>query len=622
MRELINLRHLDNHGCIRLTHMPHGMGKLTSLQTLPLFVVGNDTSRWLRNHKVGSLTELESLDQQRGSLCIRNLQNVRDVKLESTRKFLVKKKNLESLRLEWEQSDQNRGGEGDKWVMEGLQPNPQLKELFITGYGAKEFPSWMMNDDHELASRLPNLIKIEIGSCLECNVLPPFSQLPSLKSLKLSNMTELVEFKESSSATPVLFPSLESLRLNNMSKLKELWRMDLPAEQGSSFPCLSELYIYGCYDLASLHLPPPLSKLEIHNCNKLASLKLPSSSSLSKLEIGTCSNLESLKLSSSSSLLELKICNCSNLESLELPPSSSLSKLEIQACPLLESFKMAPLPSLGTMHLFSVGYDVIQQIKFVGAPLLKCLSIGRIDRMISLPKEALQHFSGLEKLHIYECSQLESLELPSFHALSKLKIEYCPPLASLELPSFPSLSELEIKYLPLLASLELPSFPSLSELEIQDCPLLVSFKVAQLPSLGKLNLFSVGCDVIQQIKFVVAPSLKCLSIWRIDRMISLPKEVLQHFSGLENLRINDCPDLQSLELPSFHALSKLKIEDCPNLASFNVASLTRLQELRLRKVRAEVLRQLIPAFSSLKLLYIWGIDGEISVLDFLYWLNL
>ena len=85
-----------------------------------------------------------------------------------------KKKNLESLGLEWGGSEQNRVGEGDKLVMEGLQPNPQLKELFISGYGAKEFPNWMMND-HELASRLSNLIKIEIRFCSECNVLPPFS---------------------------------------------------------------------------------------------------------------------------------------------------------------------------------------------------------------------------------------------------------------------------------------------------------------------------------------------------------------------------------------------------------------------------------------------------------------
>ena len=100
----------------------------------------------------------------------------------------------------------------------------------------------------------------------------PISQLPSLKSLKLSEMDELVEFKESSSGTLVLFPSLESLELNGMSKLKELWRMDLLAEQGSSFPCLSELYIRGCFDLASMHLPPSLSRLEIFNCNNFGIL--------------------------------------------------------------------------------------------------------------------------------------------------------------------------------------------------------------------------------------------------------------------------------------------------------------------------------------------------------------
>ena len=89
----------------------------------------------------------------------------------------IKKKTIESLRLEWKIKYQNRVGEGDKWVMEGLQPNPQLKDLFIIGYGAKQFPNWMMND-HELASRILNLIKIEIWFCLECNVLPPHFPTP------------------------------------------------------------------------------------------------------------------------------------------------------------------------------------------------------------------------------------------------------------------------------------------------------------------------------------------------------------------------------------------------------------------------------------------------------------
>ena len=467
MRELINLRHLGNYGCDDLTHMPRGMGKLTSLHSLPLFVIGNGIGR-LRNHKVGRLSELESLDQLRGKLHIKDLQNVRDVELVSRRKILEKKEFIESLRLEWRESDPSRVGKGDKWVMEGLQPNRQLKKLFIKGYGATVFPSWMMND-YELASRLPNLIKIQIKSCSECNVLPPFSQLPSLKSLKLSKMEELVEFKESSSARRVLFPSLESLRFNNMSKLKELWRMDLLADQGSSFPCLSNLYIYECCDLASLHLPPSLSKLEIRNCNKLASLELPSSSSLSKLEIRNCNKLASLELPSSSSLSKLEIRNCSNLASLKLPSSSSLSELEIN-----------------------------------------------------------------------DCSNLASLELPSFDALSKLKIEYCPNLAS--------------------------------------------FNVASLTRLEELRLRNVRAEVLRQL-MLASSSLKHLYIWGIDGEISVPEEQLQPLSTLESLYIWNCSCLEILRhwMSSPSSLRALAICRCPELTSLpkEIYSLKKLKTLYL-----------------------------------------
>ena len=40
-RELINMRHLENDRCPHLSHMPCGIGELTVLQSLPLFVVGN-----------------------------------------------------------------------------------------------------------------------------------------------------------------------------------------------------------------------------------------------------------------------------------------------------------------------------------------------------------------------------------------------------------------------------------------------------------------------------------------------------------------------------------------------------------------------------------------------------
>ncbi|KAL6313662.1 hypothetical protein AAG906_010080 [Vitis piasezkii] len=370
IRHLINLRHLENERWSNLTHMPR-----------------NRKTGWLRNHKIGSLIELESLNHLRGGLCISNLQNVRDVELVSRGEILKGKQYLQSLRLEWNWSGQDGGDEGDKSVMEGLQPHPHLKDIFIEGYGGMEFPSWMMND--RLGSLLPDLIKIEISGCSRCKILPPFSQLPSLKSLKLDDMKEVMELKEGSLATP-LFPSLESLELSGMPKLKELWRMDLLAEEGPSFAHLSKLHIHKCSGLASLHSSPSLSQLEIRNCHNLASL--------------------------------------------ELPPSRCLSKLKIIKCPNLASFNVASLPRLEELSLCGVRAEVLRQLMFVSASSsLKSLHIRKIDGMISLPEEPLQCVSTLETLYIVECFGLATLLhwMGSLSSLTKLIIYYCSELTSL-----------------------------------------------------------------------------------------------------------------------------------------------------------------------------------------------
>ena len=68
IRELINLRHWENDG-----YMPCGIGELTLLQSLPVFVVGG----------VGRLSELKGLNNLKGELRIEKLENVRDVVVES-----------------------------------------------------------------------------------------------------------------------------------------------------------------------------------------------------------------------------------------------------------------------------------------------------------------------------------------------------------------------------------------------------------------------------------------------------------------------------------------------------------------------------------------------------------
>ncbi|CBI32892.3 unnamed protein product, partial [Vitis vinifera] len=262
--------------------------------------------------------------------------------------------------------------ENERWSNLTHMPRGIGKLTLLQSYGGTEFPSWMMND--RLGSLLPDLIKIEISGCSRCKILPPFSQLPSLKSLKLDDMKEVMELKEGSLATP-LFPSLESLELSGMPKLKELWRMDLLAEEGPSFAHLSKLHIHKCSGLASLHSSPSLSQLEIRNCHNLASL--------------------------------------------ELPPSRCLSKLKIIKCPNLASFNVASLPRLEELSLCGVRAEVLRQLMFVSASSsLKSLHIRKIDGMISLPEEPLQCVSTLETLYIIFLKTKNFQSRPRSHRLN------------------------------------------------------------------------------------------------------------------------------------------------------------------------------------------------------------
>ena len=166
IRESINLRHLENNGCCGVTHMPCGIGELTLLQTLRVFIVGNRRGGLRDDHEIGRLSELKGLNNLKGELRIENLQNVRDVVVESRKANLKEKKYVQSLRLEWWYRGA-QSSEDFESLMEGLQPHPNLK-----GYGGMRFPSWMMNGG--LSAMLPNLITINLEGCSRCHTLPCF----------------------------------------------------------------------------------------------------------------------------------------------------------------------------------------------------------------------------------------------------------------------------------------------------------------------------------------------------------------------------------------------------------------------------------------------------------------
>ncbi|XP_077215800.1 putative disease resistance protein At3g14460 [Tasmannia lanceolata] len=175
---LINLRHLALEGCKIST--PPELGKLITLQTLTIFVVGKESGCGIR--------ELKNLTKLRGTIHISNLENVIDEN-ECKEANLKKKEYLDKLTLEWGNNNP-RGVAVDEEVLEALEPHSNLKTLKILSYGGVSFPRWMMSGN------LTNLNTVSLIQCLNCQQLPPLGQLPFLKKLKINGMDRLKHIEE------------------------------------------------------------------------------------------------------------------------------------------------------------------------------------------------------------------------------------------------------------------------------------------------------------------------------------------------------------------------------------------------------------------------------------------
>jgi hypothetical protein len=156
--------------------MPRGLGKLTNLRELSLFVMSDDSDSVSRHH--GKLKELSRLNDLRGELEIKNLRHGKDAALELKDANLKVKQYLQSLSLEWKEEDVNDADVVyDEQSLECLQPHPNLKKLFLSGFQGVRFPSWL--------SSLTNLKFFRLFKCRKFQHLPPLDCFPSLKEMHL-----------------------------------------------------------------------------------------------------------------------------------------------------------------------------------------------------------------------------------------------------------------------------------------------------------------------------------------------------------------------------------------------------------------------------------------------------
>ncbi|KAB2059998.1 hypothetical protein ES319_A11G347000v1 [Gossypium barbadense] len=378
IENLVNLTHLGCEDCNGLTHMPRGIGKLSSLETLSMFVVDKDGS-----HGGADLSELRGLNNLRGELRIRNLGFVKNAK----EKF--KAANLE-----------------EKQHLNHLQPHPNLKELCIQGWrGDAEFPSWI--------SFLTNLVHIKIwGLGSKFKHLPSFAQFPCLQDLVICDLTELEYMDDNSpqgsqGEPQSFFPSLKYLCLRDFPNMKSWWRkrsIDDSNEDDTTvmaFPCPSCLKIENC-PLTSMPLYPSLddwlklvntSSRPLKQTMKMNMNPKTPSSSTSTLPLSKLKSFHYLQHLTSLKGLTIRDCKKIDLEGMQWEPLKNLSRLMIDKIPLLVS-----LPR-GFQHLVQ----------------LKTLEISNCSGLRSLPVlqkpiPVFQHLTSLEEFGVRNCKDLELSE--------------------------------------------------------------------------------------------------------------------------------------------------------------------------------------------------------------------
>ncbi|KAK9123291.1 hypothetical protein Sjap_012893 [Stephania japonica] len=205
---LLNVLRISATEGSQLTSMPSGIGNLTNLQTLKDFIVST---------KGALLSEIKNITGIQGSICIKKLENI--VREEETLETVLKnKKFLHRLELQW--SDMQD---------EGVQME-----------------------------------------CRNCDILPPLSHLPMLKSLEIAEMLMVQSIDSIFCGNGVRFPSLETLKLKDMPKLK---RWDSLRE--NDMPRLCTLVIDTCPQLthlSSIHHLASLNELQLIRCYGLSML--------------------------------------------------------------------------------------------------------------------------------------------------------------------------------------------------------------------------------------------------------------------------------------------------------------------------------------------------------------
>ncbi|GKV49892.1 hypothetical protein SLEP1_g56616 [Rubroshorea leprosula] len=392
--DLINLRHIYFNDEER---MPANLGRLTNLQTLPLFFVSTTKGR--------KIEELGSLRGLKGGLEIRKLDLVEG-------KSEAEKAKLHEKAVDVEDCD------GLEYLPSGLSSCPALEELEI----------WQCSNlvsIPEEVKQLRSLVKLVIWKCPK--FVPSLEGFVSLKTVMLNDCDGL-EYLSSGLSSCIALEELKILKCSNLVSIPE---------ELKQLRSLVKLEIWKCPKLKfvpSLEGLVSLKTVVVEDCDGLECLPsgLSSCTALEKLKIWNCCNLVSIpeELKQLRSLVELHIFECRKLRS--FPEELSLERLRYENCPNRVSFH-GELKELHSLTILGCPKLVGLLKESLGCcTRLKTLDIGRFS-------EELEEFPSLSSIP----ASLEDLTLMGWEKLTQLpQIQHLTALKMLTICNFSGMESL------------------------------------------------------------------------------------------------------------------------------------------------------------------------------------
>ncbi|XP_027117892.1 putative disease resistance protein RGA3 [Coffea arabica] len=578
-------KYFKNLLCLRHLHfyyneyfsMPYEFGRLSHLQTLPIYNVGKECGP-----PIGELKHLKDL---KGKLEIRNLDLVKDKK-EAQQANLFGKPNLQELELRWidPEREEREGPNNDENVLEGLEPYHNLKSLRIEHFQGDRFPSWVMKMSVKRGSlQLNNLVEVKLESCTRCKEIPTLGTLPLLQNLEIVELSEVSCFGSSfyggngsntntseTQATKSFFPALKSLTIDCMPSLLD-WKgpEEISASyEAKTFNSLERLFLR--WDPKLMTAPshfPALKVLRVESIKSSSPLecicnsKLTTLTSLRVEDVEELTSLPDELLENNTNLSHLCIIKCHSLTHI-VPHMSGcsavLQELEIKECGALQEFP-PEICSLRSLKRFELSY--CPSIKLFpnlngqgGLPSLQSLTVSECQGLISIPSEVLESCKSLQYLWVTECENLIEFS-PNFQQMPNISfmgITSCPKLNTMPkgLGALSNLANLRMG--PLSNSMEFETFQTCFT-GLQQLSSLVSLflegqhhwnslpeELQHLTALKEMTLYDFGIEVLPDWIGNLS-SIQSLDLSYCPKLESFPsKEIMEGLKNLENLDIEDC----------------------------------------------------------------------------------